>query len=97
MFDDQQRLLFSVGGDGFLTIARLETADKLVVVQALQTEAASHSIAIEPLGKRIMLFKKGLKSGAALLAYTAKKKSKSSGKGSSITDMLALMDTILKK
>lgn len=97
MFDDRQRLLFSVGGDGLLTIARLETAEKLVVVQTLQTEAASHSIAMEPLGKRIMLFKKGLKSGAALLAYTDKKTSKSSGKGSDIADMLALMDSILKK
>lgn len=76
LFDDSSRLLFSIAGDGTLTIAYLETPEKLTVLQTLQTEGASHCIAMEQTNRKILLLKKGLETGAALLVYAAQDEGK---------------------
>ncbi len=52
-FDPVTRLVFSSNGEGTVTIAREETADKLVVVQTLVTEPGARTMALDPKTHRI--------------------------------------------
>jgi YVTN family beta-propeller protein len=54
-FDDANQLAFASCGDGTTTIAKEEAADKLTVVQTLQTERGARTMAIDPKTRRIYL------------------------------------------
>jgi YVTN family beta-propeller protein len=54
-FDDGTQLVFASCGEGVTTIAKEEAADKLTVVQTLQTEPGARTIALDPQTHRIYL------------------------------------------
>jgi YVTN family beta-propeller protein len=54
-FDAKTKLAFSSCGDGTLTIAEEETADKLTVVQVLKTERGARTMALDPVTHKIYL------------------------------------------
>ena len=55
-FDPGTQLAFaSCGGDGTVTIARMDSPDKLTVVQTLKTEPRARTIALDPKTHRIYL------------------------------------------
>jgi hypothetical protein len=69
-FDSESRLLFSIAGDGQLTVARVESPELLTVEQSLKTPAAGHSLAHYSQQGKLFLIQDGLKSGATLLVYS---------------------------
>lgn len=54
-FDVKNKLAFSSCGDGTVTIAKEETADKLTVVQTLKTERGARTMALDPKTHKIYL------------------------------------------
>ena len=54
-FDDAMQLAFASCGDGNTTIAKEESPDKLIVVQALKTERGARTMSIDPKTHRIYL------------------------------------------
>jgi YVTN family beta-propeller protein len=54
-FDAKTKLAFSSCGDGTVTIAKEETADKLTVVQTLKTERGARTMALDPTTHKIYL------------------------------------------
>ncbi len=54
-FDPVSQLAFASCGDGTTTIARLESPDKLVLVQTLKTARGSRTMTIDPMTHKIYL------------------------------------------
>src|SRR5205814_9356676 len=54
-FDDAMQLAFASCGDCTTTVAKVETPDKLTVVQTLKTERGARTMAIDPKTHRIYL------------------------------------------
>jgi len=54
-FDPGTQLAFASCGDGTTTIAKEESPDKLTVVQTLQTERGSRTMALDPTTHKIYL------------------------------------------
>jgi DNA-binding beta-propeller fold protein YncE len=54
-FDPKTKLAFSSCGDGTVTIAKEETADKLAVIQTLKTERGARTMALDPTTHKIYL------------------------------------------
>ena len=54
-FDDSTQLAFASCGDGTMTIAKEDAANKLTVVQVLKTERGARTMALDPTTHRIYL------------------------------------------
>jgi DNA-binding beta-propeller fold protein YncE len=54
-FDAETKLAFSSCGDGTVTIAKEESADKLTVIQTLKTERGARTMALDPVTHNIYL------------------------------------------
>ena len=54
-FDESTQLAFASCGEGVTTIAKVETPEKLTVVQTLKTEARARTIELDPATHRIYL------------------------------------------
>ena len=54
-FDPETKLVFSSNGEGNVTVAREESADKLVVIQTLTTERGARTMILDPKTHNIFL------------------------------------------